>query len=64
VGDEFGTELLNIQKAGGVIVSELAIFLNLERGTFYRNRDISLICRRIGNQNKVGFEEFMEYFCL
>jgi hypothetical protein len=36
----------------------------METGTFFRNRDLIAIFRRIcGNNTKVGFKEFLNVLC-
>jgi hypothetical protein len=46
------------------VLEDLVRFLNMETGTFFRNRDLVPIFRRIcGDEQKVKFNEILECFC-
>jgi hypothetical protein len=51
-----------LEKKGYVELEDLVRFLNMETGTFYRNRDIYLIFSRVGGKDKVKFEVLMDLF--
>jgi hypothetical protein len=38
---------LDLEKKGYVVLEDIVRFLNMETGTFYRNRDLFLIFRKI-----------------
>lgn len=45
--EDFASECLDLEKKGYIVLEDIVRFLNMETGTFYRNRDIYLIFRRI-----------------
>lgn len=45
--EDFASESLDLEKKGYIVLEDIVRFLNMETGTFYRNRDIFLIFRRI-----------------
>ena len=45
--EDFVGESLDLEKKGYIVLEDIVRFLNMETGTFYRNRDIFLIFRRI-----------------
>jgi hypothetical protein len=47
LNDEFNAVMLDLEKKGYIVLEDIVRFLNMETGTFYRNRDIYLIFRRI-----------------
>lgn len=55
---------LDLDRKGYIVLEDLVRFLNMETGTFFRNRDLIAIFRRIcGKNNKVSFNEFLNIFC-
>lgn len=44
-------------------VEDFVRFLNIETGTFYRNRDLILIFRRMTSEPKISFETFIKTVC-
>lgn len=47
LNDDFNAVMLDLEKKGYIVLEDIVRFLNMETGTFYRNRDIYLIFRRI-----------------
>ena len=45
------------------MLEDLVRFMNLETGTFFRNRDLALIFRRLTASDRLGFEDFMSVLC-
>ena len=43
LNDEFNAVMLDLEKKGYIVLEDIVRFLNMETGTFYRNRDIYLI---------------------
>jgi len=43
----FTAKDIDLEKKGHINLGDLVRFLNLESGTFYRNRDLSLVFIRI-----------------
>ena len=52
-----------MERKGHIVLEDLVRFLNMETGTFFRNRDLVLIFRRITSEDKVSFEDFMNAIC-
>jgi len=44
---------LDLERKGYIVLEDLVRFLNMETGTFLRNRDIYLIYRRISIEERV-----------
>jgi hypothetical protein len=54
-----------LDRKGYVVLEDLVRFLNMETGTFFRNRDLIAIFKRISTgKQKVTFTEFLSTFCL
>jgi hypothetical protein len=51
---------LDLNKKGHLKIEDLACFVNLYTGNFYRNRDVALLYRRLqlleGNRSKSGVD--------
>jgi membrane-anchored protein YejM (alkaline phosphatase superfamily) len=55
---------LDLDKKGHIVLEDLVRFLNMETGTFFRNRDLITIFRRIcGNNRKLTFNDFLKIIC-
>lgn len=52
-------EKLDLERKGYFILEDLVRFLNMETGTFFRNRDLYLVFRRLTPTTKMDFEDFM-----
>lgn len=57
--DEFSEESLDMEKKGYIVLEDIVRFLNMETGTFFRNRDVYLIFKRISQQDKIQFKELL-----
>jgi len=51
-GQGFSEREIDLKKKGHINLGDLVRFLNLESGTFYRNRDLSLVFIRIAKEHK------------
>ena len=49
-----------MDRKGYFTVEDLVRFLNMETGTFYRNRDLILIFKRLTTGTKLQWENFMK----
>ncbi len=55
---------LDLDKKGYILIEDFVRFLNIESGNFLRNRDVSIIFRRInGGSEKVRFEDIVGAVC-
>ncbi len=55
---------LDLDKKGYILIEDLVRFLNIESGTFLRNRDLSIIFRRINKKSeKIMFEDILSAIC-
>jgi Ca2+-binding EF-hand superfamily protein len=60
----FVASKLDLDKKGYILIEDLVRFLNIESGTFLRNRDLSIIFRRINKKSeKVMFEDILSAIC-
>lgn len=48
--EDFTMNTLDLEKKGYVVLEDIVRFLNMETGTFYRNRDLFLIFKKISEQ--------------
>ena len=58
--ERFVSSKLDLEKKGYFVLEDLVRFLNMETGTFYRNRDLYLIFRRLTKTTKIDFDDFMD----
>jgi Ca2+-binding EF-hand superfamily protein len=60
----FVASKLDLDKKGYILIEDLVRFLNIESGTFLRNRDLSIIFRRINKKSeKIMFEDILSAIC-
>lgn len=57
--ERFEQDRLDLERKGFLTVEDFVRFLNIETGTFYRNRDLVLLFRRLTSQEKIVFQEFI-----
>ena len=57
---------MDIDKKGFISVEDLVRFINVESDTYYRNRDLVLIYKRLlcKNEEQVTLESMKKVFCL
>lgn len=56
----FTSAKIDYDKKGHIEIEDLVRFLNIESGSFLRNRDVSIIFKRIANNgNKLSFNQFL-----
>ena len=56
----FSVSKLDLDRKGYILVEDLVRFLNIESGTFLRNRDVSIIFKRINEKSeKINFDEIL-----
>ncbi len=55
----FTANKIDLERKGFIELEDLVRLLNIESGTFYRNRDIFLIFRRISSAERVTFEQLL-----
>lgn len=56
----FKAEVLDLELKGYLQIEDIVRYLNIETGKFYRNRDLSLIFKRISKTSRLSFEEFVK----
>lgn len=59
----FKQDRVDLERKGYLTVEDFVRFLNIETGTFYRNRDLILIFRRLGSDTKLSFDAFLKVVC-
>ena len=59
----FSAGRMDLEKKGFIELADVVRFLNIESGSFYRNRDIYLIFQRLAGGERVSFEEIMGQIC-
>lgn len=58
--DDFRSDKLDLDKKGYLVLEDFVRFLNMETGTFFRNRDIFCIFKRLAQGGeKIKFEQFL-----
>jgi hypothetical protein len=63
LGEGFTSSKIDLEKKNFIELEDLVRFLNIESGTFYRNRDIFLIFRRFTNGERTSFEGLLSEIC-
>ena len=58
--EKFCCEKVDLERKGYFTVEDLVRFLNMETGSFYRNRDLILIFKRFTQSPRLQWEEFMQ----
>ena len=58
--EKFSVDKVDMERKGYFTVEDLVRFLNMETGTFYRNRDLILIFKRFTKASKLQWEDFMK----
>ena len=58
--EKFSLDKVDLERKGYFSVEDLVRFLNMETGTFYRNRDLILIFRRFTKGEKLTWESFIQ----
>jgi hypothetical protein len=62
--EELNSHSLDLDKKGYLVLEDLVRFLNMETGTFFRNRDLVPIFRRLcGNEQKLTFSDLLNTLC-
>jgi Ca2+-binding EF-hand superfamily protein len=55
---------MDLDRKGYILVEDFVRFLNIESGTFLRNRDLSIIFRRMNKKSeRVDFEDIVKVVC-
>ena len=57
--EHFEEGKLDLEKKGYLTVEDFVRFLNIETGTFYRNRDLILLFRRMTSAETIAFSDFI-----
>lgn len=57
--EKFTEDKVDLEKKGYFVVEDLVRFLNMETGTFYRNRDLILVFRRLGSSEQLHWQQFL-----
>lgn len=61
--EDFSGLSIDLDKKGYMVLEDLVRFLNMETGTFFRNRDLFSIFRRMSNNSdRISFATFINTF--
>jgi len=60
LNEGFSSQRIDLERKGFIELEDLVRFLNIESGTFYRNRDLFLIFRRFSPSDKMKFDQIIE----
>ena len=61
--EQFSEEKVDLEKKGYLTIEDFVRFLNLETGSFFRNRDVILIFRRMTKTPEITFTDFLKTIC-
>jgi hypothetical protein len=59
LSEGFTSQKIDLERKGFIELEDLVRFLNIESGTFFRNRDLFLIFRRLTSGEQVDFESVL-----
>ncbi len=61
--EDFNSLSIDLDKKGYIVLEDLVRWLNMETGTFFRNRDLFTIFKRMSSNNeKLNFNTFINNF--